>query len=300
MGEVPRHGVFANTSAISVLGNKKLCGGNSILHLAPCSSQPTGNKHLSAALIVIISVASTFLCLFLLSSIVVARYWTKKSKREPVVTTVIKEQHARISYAELARATNGFSTENLVGAGSFGSVYKGVLDDAKTSVVAVKVLNLQQRGALKSFMAECDALRSIRHRNLVRILTACSSVDNNGNDFKAMVFEFMANGNLDTWLHPTANEQFKPKKLNLLQRIDIAIDVASALDYLHHHSETPIIHCDLKPSNILLDMNMIAHVGDFGLAKFLKQTISKSSQDSISSIGLKGTIGYIAPGADFS
>ena len=105
-----------------------------------------------------------------------------------------------VSYESLLKATGGFSSANLIGAGSFGSVYKGILDPDQT-VVAVKVLFLHQRGALKSFMAECEALRNIRHRNLVKIKTACSSSDFQGNDFKALVYEFMHNGSLESWLH---------------------------------------------------------------------------------------------------
>ncbi|ONK55655.1 uncharacterized protein A4U43_UnF490 [Asparagus officinalis] len=138
------------------------------------------------------------------------------------------------------------------------------------------------KGASKSYMAECEALRNIRHRNLVKIITTCSSVDFRGDDFKVVVFEFMRNGNLDDWLYPKVIEQFKPKKLNLMARLNIAIDVDFALDYLHHQCGTSIIHCDLKPSNILLGDHMTAHVGDFGLARFLKEIVSKSSQNSMS------------------
>ncbi|KAK9725034.1 hypothetical protein RND81_05G117400 [Saponaria officinalis] len=95
----------------------------------------------------------------------------------------------------------------------------------------------------------------------------------------------MPRGNLDRWLHETGN-------LTLLQRMDISIDVAHALNYLHHESETPIVHCDLKPSNILLDDDMVAHVGDFGLAKFFAQP---GLLNQTNSIGVKGTVGYAAP-----
>ena len=81
--------------------------------------------------------------------------------------------------------------------------------------------------------------------------------------------------------------------------MDIAIEVATALDYLHHHGTVPIVHCDLKPSNVLLDEEMTVHVGDFGLAKFLVQEGMMSSQ-SATSMGIKGTIGYIPPGTAFS
>lgn len=192
------------------------------------------------------------------------------------------------------KSTNGFSMENLIGSGSFGSVYKGLSGDGK--VVAVKVLNLQQEGASKSFIDECKALTTIRHRNLLKVITLCSSADLEGNDFKALVFKFMCNGSLDQWLHPTDDDkQPQAKSFSIVQRLNIAIDVASALNYLHYHCQTPIVHCDLKPSNVLLDEDMTAHVGDFGLAKFLLEASSSAIPSSMS-VGLKGSIGYIPPG----
>ncbi|KAJ9174639.1 hypothetical protein P3X46_013262 [Hevea brasiliensis] len=100
----------------------------------------------------------------------------------------------------------------------------------------------------------------------------------------------MPNGNLNKWLHSdVADEQ---PSLSLLQRLSIAIDVGNGLDHLHHHCQKPIVHCDLKPSNILLDNDMVAHVGDFGLAKFLPHLMNPTQS---SSIGVRGTIGYAAP-----
>ncbi|XP_021750987.1 probable LRR receptor-like serine/threonine-protein kinase At3g47570 [Chenopodium quinoa] len=193
-----------------------------------------------------------------------------------------KESFLKVSYDKLLKATDGFSPGSLIGSGTFGSVFKGILD-GKT--VAVKVLNLQQRGGSKSFMAECEALRNIRHRNLVRIMTACSSTDFKRNDFKALVYEFMPNGSLDRWLHEDGN-------MSLLQRVNIAIDVAHALNYLHHECGNSIVHCDLKPSNILLDHDMVAHVSDFGLAKIVAQPLHPNQS---SSIGVRGTVRYAAP-----
>ena len=116
-------------------------------------------------------------------------------------------------------------------------------------------------------------------------------MDNRGSDFKALVFEFMPNGNLDSWLH------HESRNLSFRQRLDIAIDVANALDYLHHQCQTPIVHGDLKPSNVLLDDNMVAHVGDFGLTKLIPEATEISSSDhQTGSALLMGSIGYVAPG----
>ncbi|XP_037491702.1 probable LRR receptor-like serine/threonine-protein kinase At3g47570 [Jatropha curcas] len=129
-----------------------------------------------------------------------------------------------------------------------------------------------------------------------------------GNDFKALVYQFMANGSLEEWLHPVVGADeinVASRSLNILQRLNIAIDVACALDYLHHHcAEKPIIHCDLKPSNILLDEEMIGHlldeemighIGDFGLAKFHIAPSHAEMSNQLSSIGIRGTIGYAPP-----
>lgn len=159
----------------------------------------------------------------------------------------------------------------------------------------MKVLKLQTPKALDSFTAECEALRVLRHRNLVKIITICSSIDSRGNDFKAIVYDFMRNGSLDGWLHPDANDQAEQRELNLLERVTILLDVAYALDYLHCHGPEPVVHCDLKSSNVLLDADMVAQVGDFGLAKILVER-SSLLQQSTSLMGFRGTIGYATPG----
>ncbi|ONI00213.1 hypothetical protein PRUPE_6G075300 [Prunus persica] len=295
-GAVPTGGgAFKNASAISITGNTKLCGGIADLQLPKCKSQKGGSSRslkliiplvLSGfALLVIVMVMSYF---FLCSS---------RRKRKEIPLSTLANHFLQVSYATLLRATDEFSSANLIGAGSFGSVYKGILDDNdKHQLVAVKVFNLLRHGASKSFMAECEALRNIKHRNLVEILTACSSVDFHGNDFKALVYKYMDRGSLEEWLHPPTEIEEIREALNLEQRLEIAIDVACALDYLHNHCETPIVHCDLKPSNVLLDNEMTGHVSDFGLARFLSQEAGINvSNNHTSSIGIKGTVGYAAP-----
>ncbi|KAM3697856.1 hypothetical protein ACJW31_06G144300 [Castanea mollissima] len=292
-GEVPTEGVFKNTSVISLIGNTKLCGGISKLQLPKCPlsfMKPRKSTGFKLAIVVV----SIVIFFFLFSSFL-ALYWMKKSKKKSPSMVSTISLLPNVSYKELYQATGGFSPSNLIGYGSFGAVYKGALgQEERKRPVAIKVLNLQHKRASKSFMAECNALRNIRHRNLVKILTCCSSMDYSRNQFKALVYEFMTNGSLDIWLHPKRDNENQSSNLSLLQRLNIAIDVASAIDYLHNHSAHPIIHCDLKPSNILLDDDMVAHVSDFGLARLLPTT-DDSSQKQSSTIGIKGSIGYAAP-----
>ncbi|XP_039685023.1 probable LRR receptor-like serine/threonine-protein kinase At3g47570 [Medicago truncatula] len=173
-------------------------------------------------------------------------------------------------------ATNGFNERKLLGRGSFGSVYQGELPDGE--IIAVKVFDLQSEAKSKSFDAECNAMRNLRHRNLVKIISSCSNLD-----FKSLVMEFMSNGSVDSWLY--SNNYC----LSFLQRLNIMIDVASALKYLHHGSSMPVVHCDLKPSNVMLDENMVARVSDFGIAKLMDEGQSKTHTQTLA------TIGYLAP-----
>ena len=295
-GEVPTNGVFNNTSATVIKGNGKLCGGIPKFDLPICKYSKPKKRKLNLSLKLVISILSgllgvTLVMLFLLL------HTLKRKKRESILNNS-GNLLLNVSYQSLLRVTDSFSTTKLIGVGSFGSVYIGILEHDRRKV-AIKVLNLLHHGASKSFIAECEVLRNIRHRNLVKVLTACSGVDYQGHDFKALVYEFMTNGNLDGWLHPVSrrNEVREEKmNLNLLQRLNIAIDVANALEYLHHHCHTPIVHCDLKPSNVLLDDDMIGHVGDFGLARFLREVTQECFTNQSSSIRLRGTIGYAPPG----
>ena len=105
----------------------------------------------------------------------------------------------------------------------------------------------------------------------------------------------MNNGSLEQWLHPGNGSVEVHEPLDLEQRLSIIIDVASALHYLHQECEQLVLHCDLKPSNVLIDDDMVAHVSDFGIAR-LVSTIGGSSYKQTSTIGMKGTIGYAPPG----
>ncbi|KAL0897437.1 hypothetical protein Bca101_081398 [Brassica carinata] len=298
-GSVPTEGKFQNVSIVSVFGNKNLCGGIKELKLMPCSRRSnysSGSKHSSRSKHVKIGVSigvSFFLLLLFVASVYLCLF--RKRKKNPQTTSTLEVFHERMSYGEIRNATDGFSSGNMIGSGSFGTVFKAVFP-ADNKVVAVKVLNMQRRGAMRSFIAECESLKGIRHRNLVKLLTACSSTDFQGNEFKALVYEFMPNGSLDMWLHPEeAEETHRPSRaLTLLERLNIVIDVASVLEYLHVYCFEAIAHCDIKPSNVLLDDDMTAHVSDFGLARLLNLD-QESFFNQLSSAGVRGTIGYAAP-----
>ncbi|XP_031247772.1 receptor kinase-like protein Xa21 [Pistacia vera] len=201
-----------------------------------------------------------------------------KRKNSPIdeVDLLPLAKWKRTSYLEIQQATDDFSECNLLGTGSFGTIFKGMLSGGTN--VAIKVFNLQVEQVLRSFDSECEVLRNIRHQNLIKILSSCSNID-----FKALILEFMPTGSFEKWLYS------HNYCLDMLQGLNIMIDVASALEYLHHGYSTPIIHCDLKPNNILLDEDMVAHVSDFGIAKLLNDGDSKTRTTTLA------TIGYMAP-----
>ncbi|KAL3730174.1 hypothetical protein ACJRO7_027218 [Eucalyptus globulus] len=300
-GQVLERGVFLNASSVSIYGNMKLCGGVPSLKLPLCKSS-SSKKSSSIKARVIYWVAGCLLCLALLL-LCLSIFYHKKKQTTTIASTSLsfENQFLRISYEELLRATNRFSETNSIGKGRYGTVFKGILDGGAT--VAIKVLNLMQRGASRSFISECRTLGIIRHRNLVKILSVCSGVDFRGNDFKALIYEFMANGSLEEWLHLGTmgqdDECNESRNLRLVQRLNIAIDIATAIEYLHKGCYPAIVHGDLKPSNVLLDNDMVARVGDFGLAKIISTVFVEATgvqdQGSSTSTAVRGSIGYVPP-----
>ncbi|KAL3730194.1 hypothetical protein ACJRO7_027238 [Eucalyptus globulus] len=299
-GQVPEDGVFLNASAVLVSGNRELCGGAPGLKLPLCKSS-SSNKSSTTKAIVISVVPVSLLCLALLFVSIFCYRRKKQTRTDASTSSFFENQFLRISYQELLKATDKFSENNLIGKGRYGTVYKGILDNS--AMVAVKVLNLMQRGASRSFVSECQTLGIIRHRNLVKILSVCSSMDFCGNDFRALIYEFMENESLEEWLHPRTvgrdDECGKSRHLRLMQRLNIAIDIATAIEYLHKGCNPTIVHGDLKPSNVLLDNDMMARVGDFGLAKIIStvsfEAIGVQNQGSSTSTAIRGSIGYVPP-----
>ncbi|EEC67757.1 hypothetical protein OsI_35284 [Oryza sativa Indica Group] len=296
-GEIPTKGIFKNATAFRIDGNQGLCGGPPELHLQACPIMAlVSSKHKKSIILKVVIPIASIVSISMV--ILIVLMWRRKQNRKSLSLPLFARHLPQVSYNMLFRATGGFSTSNLIGKGRYSYVYRGKLfeDD---NMVAVKVFNLETRGAQKSFIAECNTLRNVRHRNLVPILTACASIDSKGNDFKALVYEFMGRGDLHALLHSTQNDENTSylNHITLAQRISIVVDVSDALEYLHHNNQGTIVHCDLKPSNILLDDDMIAHVADFGLARFKTGSSTPSLGDSSStySLAIKGTIGYIAP-----
>ncbi|CAI9090638.1 OLC1v1025459C1 [Oldenlandia corymbosa var. corymbosa] len=276
-GEIPSKGPFRNLTAESFISNQALCGAKRF-HVSPCHIPKTQHGHRSGNMhkIVIISVVVIVVVAFTCLGLICLKYGrsSKTPNNENEGFSMISRK--QISYFELLRATERYDPSNMLGSGSFGSVYKGTLDDGST--VAVKVFKLQLEGSFKTFDTECEVLRNLRHRNLIKVISCCSNPE-----FKALVLEYMPNGSLDSLLHSSSHF------LNIMQRLTILIDVACALQYLHSGNVTPIVHCDLKPSNVLLDQEMVAHVSDFGISKLL------GLDDSVTYTNTLATLCYVAP-----
>ncbi|KAM3191976.1 hypothetical protein ACQJBY_069299 [Aegilops geniculata] len=292
-GPIPRGGVFDIAGAVSIERNYHLCTSIPTGGMSLCSALvDKKRKHKSLILVLEIVLPIVGVTMIIMSCIVII--YRKKRMQANLHLQHVNEHTKKISYEDIVKATDRFSCANLIGSGSFGRVYKGSLQFQEDQV-AIKIFDLDIYGAHRSFIAECEALRNVRHRNLVKIITSCSSVDHTGADFKALVFPYMPNGNLEMWLHPADHEHGEGNTLSLSQRINVALDVAFALDYLHNQCASPIIHCDLKPSNILLGLDMAAYVIDFGQARFLFSAPNAHQDSSISACHLKGSIGYIPP-----
>ncbi|KAL3741669.1 hypothetical protein ACJRO7_017178 [Eucalyptus globulus] len=183
----------------------------------------------------------------------------------------------KFSHKDLVVASKNFAIERLLGEGGFGRVYEGYLTTMNAKV-AIKKINPGSRQGIKEYATEVKTISQLRHRNLVQLIGWCHEKKE-----LLLIYEFMSNGSLDTHL-------FKERTfLSWEKRYKIAQGIASALLYLHEEWEQCVLHRDIKSSNIMLDSDFNAKLGDFGLARLVDH--AKGLQTTI----LAGTMGYMAP-----
>ncbi|PON70831.1 Serine/threonine protein kinase [Parasponia andersonii] len=182
-------------------------------------------------------------------------------------------------FASLTAATNGFSTQNKLGEGGFGPVFKGVLPEGQE--IAVKRLSKNSEQGLEEFKNELILIAKLQHMNLVRLLGCCLKKDE-----RILIYEYMPNKSLDKFIFDPARRE----SLDWTTCYKIIEGIAQGLSYLHTYSRLPIIHRDLKPGNILLDIDMNPRISDFGMARIFDRDVSE-----IHTRKSAGTYGYMSP-----
>ncbi|CAO2179852.1 unnamed protein product [Urochloa humidicola] len=189
------------------------------------------------------------------------------------VPGITVDKSVEFSYEELFNATEGFSMSNKIGQGGFGAVYYAELRGEKA---AIKKMDMQ---ASHEFLAELKVLTHVHHLNLVRLIGYCTESS------LFLVYEYIENGNLSQHLRGTGHEP-----LSWAARVQIALDSARGLEYIHEHTVPVYIHRDIKSANILIDKNYRAKVADFGLTK-----LTEVGNTSLPTRGIVGTFGYMPP-----
>ncbi|KAL8502232.1 hypothetical protein ACS0TY_021374 [Phlomoides rotata] len=248
-------------------------GNGRTMYVRLSASSPvfSGGKSSKGAIGAILGSVAAIVVLF---AIIVAVIWRRR-RRAAGRSTVVEGSLVAFGYKDLQNATKNFSDK--LGGGGFGSVFKGTLPDS--TAIAVKKLESITQGE-KQFRTEVSTIGTIQHVNLVRLRGFCSE----GNK-KLLVYEYMVNGSVDSHLFH-ANES---KFLMWKTRYEIALGIARGLSYLHEKCRDCIIHCDIKPENILLDAEFCPKVADFGLAKLVGRDFSRVLTT------MRGTRGYLAP-----
>ncbi|KAI4352946.1 hypothetical protein L6164_007150 [Bauhinia variegata] len=237
-------------------------------------SSSTKKKVVVLPLVLSMLLLIALMCLLLYYSV----HRKRTLRREMENSLILSGAPMKFTYRDLQIRTSNFS--QLLGTGGFGSVYKGSLGDG--TLVAVKKLDRVLPHGEKEFITEVNTIGSMHHMNLVRLCGYCSE-----RSHRLLVYEFMKNGSLDKWIFPS--NQGGEKLLDWPTRFDIAIATAQGIAYFHEQCRNRIIHCDIKPENILLDENFCPKVSDFGLAKLMGR------EHSHVMTMIRGTRGYLAP-----
>ncbi|XP_057998136.1 G-type lectin S-receptor-like serine/threonine-protein kinase LECRK2 [Hevea brasiliensis] len=237
-----------------------------------------GEKDSRTVLIVCLSVTSV-LVLFFAAFALYYHPITKrfKSRKPPSVPYASDFNLRAFTFQELYEATDGFS--NRIGKGSFGTVYSGTLgfEDKEIDIAVKQLDNVIERGE-KEFLTEVKVIGQTHHKHLVKLVGFC-----NERSHRLLVYELMKNGPLSGFLF---REEEKP---SWDHRATIVLQIARGLLYLNEECDTQIIHCDIKPQNVLLDEHYTPKIADFGLAKLLMKDQTRTSTD------MRGTMGYMAP-----
>ena len=253
----------------------------------PTTDRNVPKKSKKGVIITSVSLVA-FAIVLVISGVVMYRYrvWACKKESYQFIQNKKESNHGNIvlseevslrsfTYAELEKVTDNFKEE--IGRGAFGIVYKGAIGDAK-KLIAVKRLDKLLAEREREFQTEMKVIGRTHHKNLVQLLGYCHDGPN-----RLLVYEYMSNGSL-------ADILFTPEKQPCWdERMEIARNIARGILYLHEECMPHIIHCDIKPQNILMDENMCAKISDFGLSKLLKLDESKTYTD------IRGTRGYVAP-----
>ncbi|CAN0928268.1 Probable L-type lectin-domain containing receptor kinase S.5 [Linum grandiflorum] len=218
-------------------------------------------------------------------------WWGRKKAAEanPKLTGALKSlpgMPREFEFKDLKKATNNFDERLKLGQGGFGMVYKGVLPEENIPI-AVKKFSRENLKGQDDFLSELTIINRLRHKHLVRLLGWCHK-----NGILLIVYDYMPNGSLDKHLFNNGEDDKNvPTTLQWKLRYKIVTGVASALHYLHNEYDQKVVHRDLKASNIMLDAEFSARLGDFGLARAIDN--EKTSYAELE--GVPGTMGYIAP-----
>ncbi|ESQ54422.1 hypothetical protein EUTSA_v10027026mg [Eutrema salsugineum] len=186
----------------------------------------------------------------------------------------------RVQYRDVLEATKGFSEENMIGYGGNSKVYRGVLEGKEVAVKRIMICPRESVAGTSEFLAEVSSLGRLRHKNIVGLKGWCKK----GGESLILVYEYMENGSVDKRIFDSN------VMLNWEERMRVIRDVASGMLYLHEGWESKVLHRDIKSSNVLLDKDMNARVGDFGLAK-----LQNARKEMVSTTHVVGTAGYMAP-----